>query len=115
MTNTTLPAGISTVNFGYTGLVIIGHNATRGMVPGGFCMSGTTLNAAGQDGNCELSLRCVVEGEHFVMLGGKSGAHSLAISATSAERLLAHWRGYLENNGYNPARPTLSGNGYPAR
>lgn len=42
-------------------------------------------------------LRVAFEGDRFAMLGGKHGAHSLAAQAniTTAERLLAHWSGYV--------------------
>ncbi len=42
----------------------------------------------------------LIEGR-FVLSGGLYGEHSLdaRASITSAERLVAHWRGYVENNG----------------
>lgn len=44
-------------------------------------------------------LRIVREGTSIVMSGGKSGAHSIAVGPSSAERVLVHWQGYVENNG----------------
>jgi hypothetical protein len=49
------------------------------------------------------------EGDWIVMAGGKFGAHSISAKVSSGERLLVHWRGYVENNGqtlgaaYSPA------------
>jgi hypothetical protein len=34
----------------------------------------------------------------FAMYGGKTGLHCLAVEATNADRLAAHWKGYIENN-----------------
>lgn len=51
------------------------------------------------------------EGDEIVMAGGRSGAHSIRASVSPAERLLIHWKGYVENNGqtlgpgYSPAQP----------
>ena len=39
------------------------------------------------------------EGDRIVMDGGKWGAHTLSAKVSSAERLLLHWRGYVENQG----------------
>jgi hypothetical protein len=44
-------------------------------------------------------LELAIAGEWIVMSGGRWGAHQLAVSASSAARVLAHWRGYCENNG----------------
>jgi hypothetical protein len=33
------------------------------------------------------------------MDGGKWGVHTLSVGASSAERLLVHWKGYVESNG----------------
>jgi hypothetical protein len=41
------------------------------------------------------------EGDRIMMTGGKWGAHSLSVPASSGERLLVHWKGYVENNGYS--------------
>ncbi|HEY2554173.1 MAG TPA: hypothetical protein VGI15_02905 [Candidatus Cybelea sp.] len=45
-------------------------------------------------------LRAHLEGDRFVLSGGQWGDHSLdaRASITTADRLLAHWRGYVENN-----------------
>jgi len=57
-------------------------------------------------------LRLVREGSSILMAGGKTGSHSIAVGPSSAERLLIHWQGYVENQGralgpgYSPARPT---------
>lgn len=62
-----------------------------------------TLRVRGEELACEvgdlfLTAR-LVEGR-FVLSGGCHGEHSLDArsSITSADRLLAHWRGYVENN-----------------
>ncbi len=49
-------------------------------------------------GNLLLTAR-LVDGR-FVMAGGLYGDHSIdaRASITSADRLVAHWRGYCENN-----------------
>jgi hypothetical protein len=44
-------------------------------------------------------LRLSREDDRIVMDGGKWGAHTLSVGATSAERLLVHWKGYVTNNG----------------
>jgi len=41
------------------------------------------------------------EGDRIVMAGGKWGSHTLSVSASSAERLLVLWKGYVENNGHS--------------
>ena len=45
-------------------------------------------------------LRVTHDGGRFVMTGGQWGEHSIAsdFAITNASRLLAHWRGYVENN-----------------
>ena len=51
------------------------------------------------------------EGDQIVMTGGKWGPHSISARVSSAERLLTHWKGYVENQGlslgpgYTTARP----------
>lgn len=47
-------------------------------------------------------LRADIEGDRIVFTGGRDGAHSLAISVSSAERVQAHWAGYCENNTLRP-------------
>ena len=44
-------------------------------------------------------LRLFREGDQIVMSGGKWGSHSLGAKVSSAERLLVHWKGYVENQG----------------
>jgi hypothetical protein len=44
-------------------------------------------------------LRIFREGDRIVMDGGKWGAHTLSAMVSSAERLLVHWKGYVENQG----------------
>ena len=39
------------------------------------------------------------EGDRIVMDGGKWGSHALSAKVSSAERLLTHWKGYVENQG----------------
>lgn len=38
----------------------------------------------------------------FVLAGGRFGTLALDVSATPPERLVAHWTGYAEQNGYGP-------------
>ena len=45
------------------------------------------------------TLRLYREGDQIVMDGGKWGAHALSAKVSSGERLLAHWKGYVENQG----------------
>jgi hypothetical protein len=47
----------------------------------------------------ERLLRAHLDGDRFVMSGGCQGDHSIAAhgAITSPERLLAHWRGYCDN------------------
>ena len=58
-------------------------------------------------------LRLVREGSSILMAGGKTGSHSIAVGPSSAERLLVHWQGYVENQGlslgpgYSPAIRTI--------
>jgi hypothetical protein len=57
-------------------------------------------------------LRLYREGDQIVMEGGKWGPHSISAKVSSAERLLVHWRGYVENQGlslgpgYSVERPS---------
>jgi len=61
-----------------------------------------TLRVRGELLTCEVGDRCLsarlIEGR-FVLVGGPCGEHALEArsSITSPERLLAHWRGYVEN------------------
>jgi len=45
------------------------------------------------------SLRLYRDGDQIVMAGGKTGAHAITVGPSSGDRLLAHWQGYVENNG----------------
>ena len=45
------------------------------------------------------SLKLYRDGDQIVMAGGRAGTHSIAVRPSSAERLLAHWQGYVENQG----------------
>jgi len=44
-------------------------------------------------------LKLFREDDRIVMDGGKWGAHTLSAKVSSAERLLVHWKGYVENQG----------------
>ena len=44
-------------------------------------------------------LRLHREDDRIVMTGGKFGDHAISTKASSGERLLTHWRGYVETNG----------------
>lgn len=62
-----------------------------------------TLRAFGEELVCvvgDLVLTARLVEDRFVFSGGLSGEHSLDARATitSAKRLIAHWRGYCENN-----------------
>lgn len=62
-----------------------------------------TLRASGEELTCrigDLFLTVRLVDDRFVFSGGLQGEHSLDAHAsiTSADRLIAHWRGYCENN-----------------
>ena len=62
-----------------------------------------TLRASGEELTCrigDLFLTARLVDDRFVFSGGLCGEHSLCARAlnTSADRLIAHWRGYCENN-----------------
>ena len=44
-------------------------------------------------------LKIYRDGKFITMAGGKTGTHSISVPASTAERLLIHWTGYVENNG----------------
>jgi hypothetical protein len=44
-------------------------------------------------------LRLFREGDRITMDGGKWGPHSLSVPVSNGQRLLAHWKGYVENQG----------------
>ena len=58
------------------------------------------------------ALRLFREDDRIVMDGGMWGAHTLSAKVSSAERLLVHWKGYVENQGlslgpgYTTERPS---------
>lgn len=66
------------------------------------------------------SLQLYRKGDEIVMEGGKWGGHSIRASVSSGERLLAHWKGYVENQGlslgpgYTPASLSVSRERIPA-
>lgn len=65
--------------------------------------SAGTLLVYGEELTCnvgDLFLTARLVNDRFVLSGGMYGEHSLAARAsiTSADRLIAHWRGYCENN-----------------
>ncbi|HSX23418.1 MAG TPA: hypothetical protein VLE97_11645 [Gaiellaceae bacterium] len=45
------------------------------------------------------NLRLYRDGDRIVMDGGKWGPHLISVGVSSAERLLTHWKGYVENQG----------------
>lgn len=45
------------------------------------------------------NLRLYREGDRIVMDGGTWGPHLISVGVSSAERLLTHWKGYVENQG----------------
>jgi len=45
------------------------------------------------------NLRLHRDGDRIAMEGGKFGTHAISAKASSAERLLTHWRGYVETQG----------------
>ncbi|MCH9712667.1 MAG: hypothetical protein K0U20_08605 [Proteobacteria bacterium] len=44
-------------------------------------------------------MKCEKVGKSYNMTGGKFNEHRLDVSVTDQDRLLAHWKGYLEANG----------------
>ena len=44
-------------------------------------------------------LRLYREDDRIVMDGGKWGSHAISTKVSSAERMLVHWKGYVENQG----------------
>ena len=44
-------------------------------------------------------LKIYRDGKFITMAGGKTGAHLISVPASTAQRLLTHWSGYVENNG----------------
>lgn len=60
-----------------------------------------TLIACDPEHRTVLTMRYRPEDDRIVMEGGYRGAHSVAADST-AERVVAHWEGYLEDNGLEP-------------
>jgi hypothetical protein len=61
------------------------------------------LRVRGEELTCkvgDLVLTARLVADRFVFSGGLWGEHSLAAeeAITSADRLIAHWRGYVESN-----------------
>lgn len=46
-----------------------------------------------------LKLRADLKDGRIVFSGGTQGVHSIDAGLSSAQRVLAHWEGYCENNG----------------
>jgi hypothetical protein len=66
-----------------------------------------TLSAWGEKGI--LIARISADGDQIVFggTGAKTGTHGLDINSSSRERVLAHWRGFVTNNGGTiPVEPT---------
>jgi hypothetical protein len=62
-----------------------------------------TLRVFGEELVCRLGnrfLRAYFDGDSFVFSGGYCGDHGLdaRASITSGARLIAHWRGYIDEN-----------------
>lgn len=49
-----------------------------------------------QTGKRTIRLCAVLEGDWVVFKGGRFGEHSLDAKLSSADRLIAHWRGYVQ-------------------
>lgn len=49
-----------------------------------------------QTGKQTIRLMAVLEGDRVVFKGGRFGEHSLDAKLSSAERVIAHWRGYIQ-------------------
>jgi hypothetical protein len=58
------------------------------------------LPVRGDDGH--LAYGTYVESFRVVFTGGSRGEHSIDLSVSSRERILAHWRGYCEANSVRP-------------
>ncbi len=49
-----------------------------------------------QVGKRTIRLCATLEGDSIVFSGGRYGSHSLDAKCSSADRVIAHWRGYVE-------------------
>ena len=49
-----------------------------------------------QTGKKTVRLRAVLEGDRIVFTGGRYGSHSLDAKLSSADRVIAHWSGYVQ-------------------
>lgn len=49
-----------------------------------------------QSGKRTVRLVATLEGDRVVFSGGHYGSHSLDAKLSSAERVVAHWRGYVQ-------------------
>ena len=49
-----------------------------------------------QTGKQTIRLLAILEGDRIVFTGGRYGAHSLDAKLSSADRVVAHWRGYVQ-------------------
>ncbi len=47
-------------------------------------------------GKRTVRLNATLEGDRIVFSGGRYGAHSLDAKLSSADRVIAHWRGYVQ-------------------
>lgn len=47
----------------------------------------------------------IIEGDNFIMTGGKKGNHTLHVGSTDFDRLHAHWCGYIEASDAGLATP----------
>jgi hypothetical protein len=76
---------ISTLNIGVEGLVAVITIDAR-------CLMWTFM----QSGKKAVRLVATLEGDRIVLTGGHYGAHSLDAKLSSADRVIAHWRGYVQ-------------------
>lgn len=44
-------------------------------------------------------LQLTRKGDEIIMDGGKWGSHSISAKVSNGERLIVHWKGYVENQG----------------
>src|SRR6266850_2429339 len=49
-----------------------------------------------QVGKQTVRLQAVLEGDRIVFTGGRFGSHGLDAKLSSADRVIAHWRGYVQ-------------------
>lgn len=66
-------------------------------ITGSLCVDGRAmLWTFIRPGKRTVRLTSAIEGDRFLFQGGSYGSHSLDIGSTSPERLIAHWRGYVQ-------------------